>query len=71
MSALARIEIEDARVELERAHEAAKQMGLGAEGEESDDDDDNNDDGNAQEDEESSWVELVYAYILRHMVFTK
>ena len=56
MSALARIEIEDARVELERAHEAAKQMGLGAEGEEADDDDDDND-GNAQEDEESSWVE--------------
>ncbi|KAJ7623388.1 WD40-repeat-containing domain protein [Roridomyces roridus] len=37
VSALARIQLEDARVELERAHEAAKSMGLGAEGEEADD----------------------------------
>ncbi|KAJ7066867.1 WD40-repeat-containing domain protein [Mycena belliarum] len=37
VSALARIQLEDARVELERAHEAAKSMGLGAEGAEADD----------------------------------
>ncbi|KAJ7476146.1 WD40-repeat-containing domain protein, partial [Mycena latifolia] len=37
VSALARIQLEDAKVELERAHEAAKSMGLGAEGEEADD----------------------------------
>lgn len=49
VSALARIELEDARVELERAHEAAKSMGRGAEGEEADDDE-------GDEDEEN-WVE--------------
>lgn len=48
VSALARIELEDARVELERAHKAANQMGKGAEGEEADD--------IAEEDEEG-WVE--------------
>ncbi|EJD06886.1 transducin family protein/WD-40 repeat family protein [Fomitiporia mediterranea MF3/22] len=37
VSKLARIEIEDARQELERAHEAAKLMGRGAEGAEADD----------------------------------
>ncbi|KAJ7455207.1 WD40-repeat-containing domain protein [Mycena galericulata] len=37
VSALSRIQLEDARIELERAHEAAKSMGLGAEGEEADD----------------------------------
>ncbi|KAF8896470.1 WD40-repeat-containing domain protein [Infundibulicybe gibba] len=48
VSALARIELEDARVELERAHEAAKSMGRGAEGDEADE---------ADEDEEN-WVEI-------------
>lgn len=48
VSALARIELEDARVELERAHEAAKTMGRGGEGEEADDQDD-----------EDNWVESV------------
>ena len=48
VSALARIELEDARVELERAQEAAKGMGRGAEGEEADDHD---------EDDEDAWVE--------------
>ena len=47
MSALARIELEDARVELQRAHEAANKMGKGAEEEEADD-------GNEEED---TWVE--------------
>jgi periodic tryptophan protein 1 len=46
VSALARIELEDARTELERAHEAAKTMGRGAEGDEGDDDED-----------EDAWVE--------------
>lgn len=44
VSGLARIELEDARTELERAHEAAKTMGQ-------DDDDDNDDD---------NWVECVF-----------
>lgn len=48
VSALARIELEDARLELERAHNAANSMGRGAEGDEGDD---NN------EDEEDAWVE--------------
>ncbi|THH15341.1 hypothetical protein EW146_g5125 [Bondarzewia mesenterica] len=43
VSALARIELEDARVELQRAHKAANQMGKGAEGEEADDADENED----------------------------
>ena len=46
VSALARIELEDARTELERAHEAAKIMGNGAEGDEGDNDED-----------EDAWVE--------------
>ncbi|KAF8969152.1 WD40 repeat-like protein [Flammula alnicola] len=37
VSALARIELEDARIELERAHLAAQSMGKGAEGDEADD----------------------------------
>ncbi|KAF9243446.1 transductin family protein/WD-40 repeat family protein [Melanogaster broomeanus] len=44
VSALARIELEDARSELERAHEAAKKMGKGAEGDEADDSGDGEDD---------------------------
>lgn len=47
VSALARIELEDAKLELERAHQAAKSMGKGAEGEEADDDDE----------EDEDWVE--------------
>lgn len=50
VSALARIELEDARVELERAHLAAQSMGKGAEGDEADDN--GNDD-----DDEANWVE--------------
>ena len=51
VSALARIELEDAKLELERAHEAAKLMGKGAEAEEADD-------GDEVEDEvEDDWVE--------------
>ncbi|KAF7336843.1 hypothetical protein MVEN_02120500 [Mycena venus] len=48
VSALSRIQLEDARIELERAHEAAKSMGLGAEGDEADD---------AGEDNEDDWVD--------------
>ena len=47
MSALTRIELEDARKELEKAHNAAQSMGKGAEGDEAD----------ADEDDESAWVE--------------
>jgi periodic tryptophan protein 1 len=46
VSALARIELEDARSELERAHAAAKTMGRGAEGDEGDENGD-----------EDAWVE--------------
>ncbi|TFK33210.1 WD40-repeat-containing domain protein [Crucibulum laeve] len=49
VSALARIELEDARVELERAHEAAKSMGLGAEGDEADE--------AGEDDDEANWVD--------------
>jgi periodic tryptophan protein 1 len=52
VSTLARIELEDARVELERAHEAAKTMGQGGEGEEDD-----------QDDNENNWVESVGFFI--------
>ncbi|KAI8980019.1 transducin family protein/WD-40 repeat family protein [Trametes punicea] len=48
VSALARIELEDARKELELAHKAAQSMGKGAEGEEAD---------NADEEDESAWVD--------------
>ncbi|OCH83962.1 transducin family protein/WD-40 repeat family protein [Obba rivulosa] len=48
VSKLQRIELEDARKELERAHKAAISMGKGAEGEEADDID---------EEEESAWVD--------------
>ena len=47
VSALARIELEDAKKELERAHKAAQSMGKGAEGEEADDVDE----------DEDGWVE--------------
>ena len=50
MSALARIEIEDARVELERAQEAAREMARRAQG----DEDEDEGDGDGDEDE---WVE--------------
>lgn len=48
VSKLARIDLEDARVELKRAHDAATTMGKGAEGEEADD---------QGEGEEEDWVE--------------
>ncbi|KAG7451272.1 WD40 repeat-like protein [Guyanagaster necrorhizus] len=49
VSGLARIKLEDARVELQRAHEAAKLMGRGAEGVEADD--------QGEEDDEANWVD--------------
>ncbi|KAG6333092.1 hypothetical protein ID866_5994 [Astraeus odoratus] len=49
--ALARIELEDAQVELDRAHKAAMKMGKGAEGEEADDDDSDRDE------DEDQWVD--------------
>ena len=48
VSALARVELEDARKELEAAHIASQSMGKGAEGDEADD---------LDEDDESAWVE--------------
>ena len=51
VSALARIELEDARTELERAHIAAQSMGKGAEGDEADDN------AEADDDDEANWVE--------------
>ncbi|ESK93990.1 rrna processing protein [Moniliophthora roreri MCA 2997] len=47
VSALAHIELEDARTELKRAHEAAQKMGKGTEGDEADD----------AEDDEDEWVD--------------
>ncbi|KAG1872194.1 transductin family protein/WD-40 repeat family protein [Suillus subluteus] len=49
VSALARIELEDARIEIERAHNAAKSMGKGAEGAEADD--------AGEDDDEDAWVD--------------
>jgi len=49
VSALAKIELEDAREELERAHLAALSMGKGAEGEEADDAE--------GDDSDANWVE--------------
>lgn len=60
VSALARIELEDARVELERAHEAAKSMGMGAEGDEADD--------GVEDDDEDSWVESVVIFVIGQMI---
>ena len=48
VSALAKIELEDARVELERAHLAAQSMGKYVEGEA---------DGVAEDDDDTNWVE--------------
>ncbi|KAG2365547.1 WD40-repeat-containing domain protein [Suillus spraguei] len=57
VSALAHIELEDARIELERAHNAAKIMGKGAEGAEADDADEDGDD-DAWVDEENASMEV-------------
>ncbi|KAG1905067.1 uncharacterized protein F5891DRAFT_1275417 [Suillus fuscotomentosus] len=51
VSTLARIELEDARIEMERAHNAANIMGKGAEGAEADDADEDEDG------DEDSWVD--------------
>lgn len=60
VSALAHIELEDARVELERAHKAAIKMGKGAEGEEADDDDeDENEDQWVDEEDDSMAVDEI------------
>ena len=53
VSALARIELEDARAELKRAHEAAQSMGRGAEGDEADDV------VESAGDDDENWVEYV------------
>ncbi|KAI0312780.1 transducin family protein/WD-40 repeat family protein [Amylostereum chailletii] len=53
VSALARIELEDARVELQRAHAAAQSMGKGTEGDEADDIVDEEAEG------EDGWVDEV------------
>lgn len=50
VSALARIELEDARTELERAHLAAQYMGKDAE-------EDEGDDNTEEDDDEANWVE--------------
>jgi periodic tryptophan protein 1 len=55
VSALARIELQDAKVELERAHLAAQSMGKGAEGDEADD--------NIDDSDEANWVESVLVAI--------
>ncbi|KAJ3572424.1 hypothetical protein NP233_g3097 [Leucocoprinus birnbaumii] len=58
VSNLARIELEDARVELERAHKAAQAMGKGAEGDEADDV--SVDGENVEEDDgDGNWVDEV------------
>ncbi|KAF9448666.1 WD40 repeat-like protein [Macrolepiota fuliginosa MF-IS2] len=56
VSALARIELEDARVEMERAHKAAQEMGKGAEGDEADDIAIDGD-GVEEDDGDANWVD--------------
>lgn len=51
VSGLARVEFEDARKELEKAHEIAQTMGRGLE------DDDDDEHGENTEDDESAWIE--------------
>ena len=59
VSALARVELEDARAELERASAAAAaEMGKGAEGAEADD---------HEEDDEDAWVECVCDSMLSYI----
>jgi periodic tryptophan protein 1 len=55
VSALARIELEDAKVELERAHQAAKKM----ERKETETEKDNRDDDDDDDDDDDNWVECV------------
>lgn len=64
MSALARIELEDARLELERAHEAAKEMGRGAEGDEADDVVEGEAEAEDEGEGEGDWVECVFFVFL-------
>jgi periodic tryptophan protein 1 len=59
VSALSRMQLEDARIELERAHEAVQSMGRGAEGEEGDDD-------AGEDDDEANWVESVFMILCRN-----
>ena len=64
VSALARIELEDARVEMERAHKAAQEMGKNTEDDEVDavsidGQSPQNDDGDA------NWVESVFGFLLK------
>ncbi|KAF9007566.1 WD40-repeat-containing domain protein [Cyathus striatus] len=56
VSALARIELEDAKVELQRAHEAAQSMEGREEGD--DDDGDDNEDGEGDEDEDADGMDI-------------
>ena len=63
VSALARIELEDARVEMERAHKAAQEMGKYAEDDEADavlvdGQNPQNDDGDA------NWFESVFGFLV-------
>lgn len=58
VSALAHIELEDARVEMERAHKAAQEMGKGAEGDEADDIAIDGE-GIEEDDGDANWVESV------------
>lgn len=58
VSALAHIELEDARVEMERAHKAAQEMGNDSEEDEVDEAPVEEDDGDA------NWVELVFFFWL-------
>ncbi|KAF8638331.1 hypothetical protein AX17_002351 [Amanita inopinata Kibby_2008] len=55
VSALARIELEDARVELERAHKAAQAMDKDPDDEDADDN--NKEIGEGEADDESNWVD--------------
>ena len=57
VSALAKIELEDARVELERAHQAAQSMGKGEEGEEADEHGSDDVAAVGEDDNDANWAE--------------
>jgi periodic tryptophan protein 1 len=64
VSALAHIELEDARVEMERAHKAALEMGKGAEEDETDETVIDGE-GIREDDGDADWVESVSIFTFR------
>ena len=64
VSALARIQIEDARVEVERAHKAAQEMGQGTEDDEVSIVGQNSQEEEEEDDDDANWVESVFGSLV-------